>query len=394
MKPIPDGIKSFLSKGFNLPLIQKSRLQWVDYLRGIAIILIVYSHVLFGLRKKSDAIGPMPEILTQINMIFFSFRMPLFFILSGVFISRSLAKKSVKELVGVKFEKLLYPYLIWAFIQVSLQIIFSPVTNANRSLIDYTYIFYQTRSLDQFWYLPALFNTTIIYLLIKTKLKVNTGVQMTIGLVLYFISPYFQAVSMISDWMAFYFFFALGDAFSTIFFQERSQKFFKSWISLLLIIPIFILTQRYSLNHGLNNIAIADKPDHFRHIMDQLDFLFNALIGCLAMFIVAFYLQKLNILRFLRVLGYHSLYIYVMHVIITAAVRLSMIHALGITNPVVLLFCSVFVGITVPIIFYNYLVKDGPLWFLFSYKAKKKETASVAEARVTAASPLPESKVL
>ena len=156
MKPISEGIRGFLSTGFNLPLIQKSRLQWVDYLRGIAIILIVYRHVLVGLQKGMIVV---PEILVHANMIFYSFRMPLFFILSGIFISRSLAKKSFKELLGIKFEKLLYPYLIWTVIQITLQILFSGVTNSSRSVIDYTYIFYQTRYLDQFWYLPALFNT-------------------------------------------------------------------------------------------------------------------------------------------------------------------------------------------------------------------------------------------
>ena len=84
MKPISEGIRGFLSTGFNLPLIQKSRLQWVDYLRGIAIILIVYRHVLVGLQKGMIVV---PEILVHANMIFYSFRMPLFFILSGIFIS-------------------------------------------------------------------------------------------------------------------------------------------------------------------------------------------------------------------------------------------------------------------------------------------------------------------
>ena len=359
----------------------------MDYLRGIAIILIVYRHVLVGLQKGMIVV---PEILVHANMIFYSFRMPLFFILSGIFISRSLAKKSFKELLGIKFEKLLYPYLIWTVIQITLQILFSGVTNSSRSVIDYTYIFYQTRYLDQFWYLPALFNTTMIYLLIKTKLKANTGIQLILGLALYFLSPYFQAVSIMSDWMAFYFFFALGDTFSTMFFQEQTQKFFKSWISLLLIIPIFILAHRYYLDHDLGNLGITDKlylskPDYFKHIKDQVDFLFIALIGCLAMFILSFHLQTLKILSFLRILGYHSLHIYVMHVIITACVRLSLIILFQITDPIVLLICSITAGIILPVLFYNFLVKDGPLWFLFSYRKKKAETLKVTESRPVAA---------
>jgi len=381
MKPFREGLRSIVSTGFNLPLIQKSRLQWVDYLRGIAIILIVYRHVLIGLQKGHIEV---PAILERANMIFYSFRMPLFFILSGIFISRSLAKKSLKELIGIKFEKLLYPYFVWAFIQITLQICFSGVTNSSRTFRDYSFIFYQTRFLDQFWYLPALFNTTVIYLLVKSKLKVNTGVQLILGLVLYAAAPFFQSVSIMSDWMSFYFFFALGDAFSAIFFHERTQRFFKNWVSLLLIIPIFILAQRYYLDHNLGNALGTDKtylskPEFFSHFKDQVDFLFIALIGCLAMFILAFHLQTLRILSFLRILGYHSLHIYVMHVIITASVRLSLIIVFHINNPVLLLTLCIFMGVLIPVLFYNFLVKDGPLWFLFSYKRKKTEAAPVTE---------------
>src|SRR4030095_194000 len=108
MKPIWLGMRELVSRGFNLSVIQKSRLQWIDYLRGIAIILIVYRHVLVGIERGNIEV---PSILVNANMIFYSFRMPLFFILSGIFISSSLAKKSLNELIGIKFEKLFYPYL-------------------------------------------------------------------------------------------------------------------------------------------------------------------------------------------------------------------------------------------------------------------------------------------
>jgi fucose 4-O-acetylase-like acetyltransferase len=373
MKVFWDSIRGLVSKGFNLPVIKKSRLHWVDYLRGIAIILIVYRHVLIGIQRGDIRV---PEGFVTANMIFYSFRMPLFFILSGIFISHSIAKKSIRKLIGIKFEKLIYPYLIWVTIQISLQIIFSGITNSNRSLVDYTYIFYQPRFLDQFWYLPALFNTTLIYILLKTKLKFSTGVQLLLGLVLYFASPYFQKISMLSDWMAFYFFFALGDAISGMFFKEKSLRYFKSPIALVMVIPFFILSQRYYLMH-LADLGVEDKlhlsrPDYFSHFKDQLDFLFIALVGCLSMFILCFRLQSIRFLSFLRILGFHSLYIYVMHVIISASIRLSLIIVFHMKNPIILLFSSMTIGLIIPILFYNYFIKDGPLWFLFSFRKKEE----------------------
>jgi fucose 4-O-acetylase-like acetyltransferase len=288
-------------------------------------------------------------------------------------------------MVGLKFENLLYPYLIWTFIQITLQIGLSSVTNSNRTLMDYAYILYQPRNLDQFWYLPALFNATVIYLLLKHRFRIQSGMQLLIGLILYFISPYFQAISMISDWMAFYFFFALGDAINQIFFKEATQKFFRNPLSLLLVIPVFILAQRYYLqndlaNLGANDTAHLSRPDYFNHIRDQVDFLFIALIGCLSIFILAFRLQTMRIFAFLRVLGFHSLYIYVMHVIITAFTRLSLIVLFHITNPYILLFTSIVVGVILPVIIYNLFVKDGPAWFLFTYKRPKPNTSASLQA--------------
>src|SRR5450631_3856954 len=101
--------RNWVAKAFNTSILQRSRLAWVDYLKGIAILLVVYRHVLIGIQLSGITI---PTILVNANMVFYSFRMPLFFILSGIFIGGSLARRSLKQLIGIKFENLLYPYLI------------------------------------------------------------------------------------------------------------------------------------------------------------------------------------------------------------------------------------------------------------------------------------------
>lgn len=361
--PPPTGFAKLLSKAFNMPILQKSRWPWVDYLKGIAIVLVVYRHVLIGIQRSVTSaqaqganIPDVPAWLEKANMIFFSFRMPLFFILSGIFISGSLAKRTLRQVIGIKFDNLLYPYFVWCFLQVTLQIILGDKTNSNRTLIDYTYILYQPRALDQFWYLPALFNTSVIYLLVKTKLKPPAWAQLLIGITLYFLSPSMHNISMIADWMEFYVFFALGDTVSGFFFKESTQRLLKNPYSLLLITPVFFLTQLYYLAH-------MTEPG-------KADFLVIALIGCMSMFILSFRMQSWNVLVFLRIIGYHSLYIYVTHVFVAGLVRLSLTRFLGIHNPFILLFTGILFGITIPIIFYNLLVLDGPLWFLFSIKKR------------------------
>lgn len=348
-------------------MLEKSRMQWVDYLRGIAIVLVVYRHVLLGIQDSGIAT---PRGLETANMIFFSFRMPLFFILSGIFISGSLKKRTVKQFVTDKFEGLLYPYFIWVFIQITLQIILSKYTNASRSFIDYTYILYQPAKLDQFWYLPALFNATIVYVLIKEKLKATWWMQLIFGICFYYLSPRLQFSSMLADWMEFYIFFALGDIISVLFFKPATQNFLKSPYTLLLLIPVFGITQFFYLSY-----VHPYDPLMRGHLI----FLLIALIGCLSMTVLAFKLQTWNILKFLRVLGFHSLYIYVMHVMIAALSRAVCTRFLGIHNPEILLPVGIFFGVTIPVMVYNLFIYNNTFWFLFLFRRKKKNTSTVSE---------------
>ena len=360
-------IGGFFSKAFNLPALKKSRLYWVDYLKGIAIILVVYRHSLLGIQGSGVLT---PAYLENANMIFFSFRMPLFFMLSGIFASISLRKRTVQQYIAAKFETLMYPYFIWVTIQITLQIALSGFTNSNRGLIDYTYIFYQPRNLDQFWYLPALFNATVVYILIKKYITQTWWLLIAVGLGFYFLSPYLQSVSMLSDFMEFFIFFALGDVISNLFFHESAQAFLKKYLTLLVAIPFFVAAQIYYLSHDMYYQTTA---------LMRAEFLIIALVGCFTMLALSFRLQCWNIFSWLRILGYHSIYIYVMHVMIAALTRNFLTHILGVHNIYIILFSCIVAGGFLPIIIYNLLIHDNVLWFLFAWK-RKKITPQIKEA--------------
>jgi fucose 4-O-acetylase-like acetyltransferase len=279
-----------------------------------------------------------------------------------------MSRRTTGQLVYTKFETLLYPYLLWAFIQVTLQIAFRGSTNADRTVFDYVKILYQPRNMDQLWYLPALFNTTIIYLLVKTYLKPPGWTQLLFGMLLYFVGHHYDRISMLSDWMEFYFFFALGDNISILFFSSSTQRLLKNPWSLAIVTPIFILTQ----------ILYLGQPQEFYENtnLGLLEFMCIALLGCLCMCILAFRLQERNMLAWLRVLGYHSLYIYVMHVVVASATRIVLKNFLHIHNPVVLLAAGITLGVTVPVICYNLFIFEKGGWFLFTLKKKKPKPAS------------------
>ena len=380
-------VKEWISHAFNFTILEKNRYSWVDYLRGVIILLVVYHHAYLGIERSGIS---MPETVGKANMIFYSFRMPLFFIISGVFTTISLSKQSVKDLIFVKYDKILYPYFIWAFIQVTLQIFMSNFTNSNRSFHDYLYIFYQPKQLDQFWYLPALFNATIVFIFFKTRVKPNKWVHLLIGLVLFFTAPFLNDISMMSNWMRFYLFFVIGDLISDILFTKTLQQQLKKPVTLLVFLPVFIAAQVVYLHNNVGVKAMETTiatfhGDNTLYALNELNFLFTSLIGCITLIIMAFLLEKWNKLSFLRVIGFHSLYIYMIHVIVVGLVRYILTHLLHLTNPILILLTVIAFGVAIPIMFYNLLGRSY-LWFLFS--TRKKRRMEVASKQVRPIQPL------
>jgi fucose 4-O-acetylase-like acetyltransferase len=385
-----ENIRGWISSVFNLPILQRNRYNWVDYLRGVVILLVVYHHTYLGLQKSGLDV---PSSIADANIVFYSFRMPLFFIVSGIFTNRSLTYKSAADLAWVKYDKILYPYFIWAFIQITLQIILSNFTNSDRTIQDYLYIFYQPRQLDQFWYLPALFNATMVFIFIKTRLQPKNSLHLILGLLLYLVSPFFDGISMLSDWMRFYLFFVIGDVVADFIFRKPVQEQAKKPATILLLLPCFIAAQVYYLRNNfadrLLNTTVFDlfNAAPGRYLYYEVSFLAIALIGCSTLIVLSFLLEKWNKLSFLRILGFHSLYIYIIHLIVIGFTRLFLIRVLHIENLGIILAVCIAFGVTIPVIFYNLLGKKQ-LWFLFTTR-KKPATQQVIQPKLETKEILP-----
>ena len=341
------------------------RYGWVDYAKGIAIFLVVYRHVFEGLKRAGlDVEGFMG--FEYANIIFFSFRMPLFFIVSGIFVSGSLAKRGFSGFTSQKFKTILYPYFLWAALQISLQILLSSYVNADRTLIDYTYLFYSPRRIDQFWYLYALFNVSVVYVFVTTYLKANPKVQIFAGLIMYFFSAWTEQqgwdMGFIHEILHYYIFFALGDWLASYFKNPKNAYTIGSFKTALILLPFFIASQLYFLL-----INLKHDPGEYRFIetYQPVMFLLIALTGCAFMLSISFLLQNLKTAAWLRVIGFHSLYIYVSHVFIASAARILLTHAAGINYLPLLLLIGIGLSVLLPILFYRFCMKQG-WYFVFS----------------------------
>jgi len=93
----------------------QARDAWVDYAKAIGILLVVYGHVARGVHNAGI---PMDAALYElVDSIIYSFHMPLFFFLSGLFFLHSLERRGPGALTANKIDTIVYPYVLWSLIQ-------------------------------------------------------------------------------------------------------------------------------------------------------------------------------------------------------------------------------------------------------------------------------------
>lgn len=123
--------------------------------------------------------------ISYMNVFLFGFRMPLFFIASGIFLSQSIEKKGLEGYQKSRFKTILYPMIVWGLIQMSLQILMSGQTNVKYNARDYISLIIDPRETGQFWYLNALFFVGGLYAILKVKLKISSVQQIMVGVIMY-----------------------------------------------------------------------------------------------------------------------------------------------------------------------------------------------------------------
>jgi fucose 4-O-acetylase-like acetyltransferase len=363
--------------------MKSSRLSWIDYARGIAIILVCYRHVFEGSKEAGIPVDNY-NFLEYANIFLYSFRMPLFFIISGIFVTQSLQKKGIKLYLENRARSILYPYFVWGFIQLSLQIIFTKYTNGHPTVSSYLNLFYMPREVAQFWYLYALFNVSLLYALSKYFLKLTALHNIILGIFLFYLSSLIyqqkMATGLVFDIFHYYIFFSIGDFVSSFLLDTKNKKYFESGKNVLLIFIPFIACQVYFL---LQNLHHSSSKYMFVEFSQPIIFLFIALIGCAFIINLTFYLQNKNILKFLTILGKNSLYIYVVHVIVFSCVRIILSKFFGIQNVAVIIISGMTSGLLIPIFLYRLAVKFN-LRFIFTLeKTNQMETvASIKNSEV------------
>jgi fucose 4-O-acetylase-like acetyltransferase len=100
------------------PITSGTRSNLVDIVKGIAIILVTYEHTAQGVVHRGW--WTVPGYFFSRALIY-SFHMPAFFFVAGLFVHRSIERRGGLPFTVEKMKSILYPYLLFTVIMAALQ---------------------------------------------------------------------------------------------------------------------------------------------------------------------------------------------------------------------------------------------------------------------------------
>jgi surface polysaccharide O-acyltransferase-like enzyme len=127
------------------------RIDWIDAARGIAIVLVVFDHVLAGLVPAG--IWRPSHGFDYTNYLLYTFHVPVFFLIVGINAGRSL-EGGRKRFVLNKLWQVGYAYIIWSLIQGNVEIALAK--QVNHPMIGRSLGTIAWKPIGQFWFLYAL----------------------------------------------------------------------------------------------------------------------------------------------------------------------------------------------------------------------------------------------
>jgi fucose 4-O-acetylase-like acetyltransferase len=350
-------------------VLKEKRWLWVDYDKGISIILVGYGHCYATLQNRLPALANYP-FFNYIGTFLYGFRMPLFFIISGMMMAKSLNKRGLAAYIGNRNNNILYPLFVWGCIQITLEIIMNRYTHNGYSMMSYLYLIIKPSEVGVFWYLNTLYCIGVVYALLHTKVKLSAPVQVCIGAILYLLFPYLNKLNagLFVDFSEYYIFVALGDLLSSIMLDERKMRFYTSWKFFVPLCAAFLFLQFYCTPMNLTDVKYGMR---YVELNKPLLFFLQAIIGCAFSINCSFYLQKFRALTFIRVVGYHSLFIYCVQIIAMTLIRSVLMSAFHVTNVPALVLLVWIGGTVLPIFFYNFCLRYN-FWWLFSFRKPER----------------------
>lgn len=307
------------------------RTGWVDCAKGVGISLVVFGHAWRGMGNAgilSEDAG-----FRFVDRWVYSFHMPLFFFLAGLFLVRSATRKPAGPFFREKAVSLLYPFLVWTVLLVLTQSMLGGKVNHRVSLADLPRVLLIEPT---FWFLPVLFLSAAVTFAV-TRLRAGlTGVGLTfVGLWAAW------AATGLTGWSPLYF---LGEngiyvALGAFVAKLHSSREPPTWLDRPAVVAICGTALTLLLTACV--VARFDRSPWLGPV--------PAVIGIAASVLLARQLDRANV-PVVRTLGQMSLAVYVASTFAMSGCRIGLRHLMDVNNPTIHLLLGTAAGLAFPVV--------------------------------------------
>ena len=320
-----------------------NRTIWVDAIKGLAIILVVFGHTW----RSCDLAGlfeTAPEgLFAAVDARIYAFHMPLFFMASGFFVLASLRRSSPADFVLSRLTRLIWPLILWTYIFIGSKLVAGSL--ANDPLTLEPRIFFPIPGQWQFWFLWALFVMHMGLLLLRPALMTERSTRITLWALL-------LANGLIL---------AINVPFSVYYWTNSAPRFLP-FLLLGMLVSSYGLLHARPARAGLIGLAVAMILIAMVPLFPKSNILSAVLSSliCLAILVALSWLAPSlpRLGRCLAWFGGASMIIFLSHTLFAAPVRIVLLK-LGVTSLPLHLVLGTLAGLFAPFVLKAMIARTG-----------------------------------
>jgi uncharacterized membrane protein YcfT len=336
--------------------VQQNRLDWVDASKGLSIILVVMMHSAYGVGEDLNNTGILHYIIGWAT----PFRMPEFFLISGLFLGQVIARPW-QLYADRRIVHYLYFYALWVVLQV--------VFKVGLGTGDVGSVFGQIAwaVVEPYGVLWFIYMLAVYSLMAKLlyMLKVPHWAALVVGAGL-MMAPIQTGFGLIDHFAMYFVYFYAGYAFAPLVFRivESAQQ---NWLYAVIALVSFALIQWFLVFEG--GVQMYPRGIDMGYAAFPPLHLALGFIGSLAICIAGGLLVKLPWMGWLRWLGEHSIVVYLSFSIPMAASRTIILKTGVLTDTSTVSILVMTIALVSPLVLYWLIQKTGWGRFLFERPA-------------------------
>ena len=289
----------------------KKRIEWVDYIKAFACLLVVIGHLIQSLQKAG--IDNYESITSYINWFIYLFHMPLFMCMSGFLYcnkKQPFSWNNYKKFEIKKIINLAIPYFTFYLVYVIVNMLFSSSVNSPKSINDIIAIF--NNPISPYWFLYALLSIFIVIPLIEKVLKNNKKSIFVFFVCLKITCIFIQTpIYFFNQIMAYGIYFYFGIFINEIIKNKNIKNIIFN-ICIYIIMSIIVYCYRKSIDEYIKSFL-------------NIFFAIDGIVICVQVF------YNIDKCRWFNKFKKYTFQIFVLHTIFAAGVRIVLLK-IGITN--------------------------------------------------------------